>query len=434
VTTLPHYSPRQLRSILRSGVQALMQHRLRSILTTLGMVFGVSSVIAMLAIGEGANYEAQQQIQDLGSQNIILRSKKPSEDEAQTQREESTILSYGLTYDDVATIRETIPGVSIIVPDRKRRDYAYRSRHRAEVELIGTVPWYAQLRGRIVRQGRFINDRDVKRHAKTCVLEESLVRSLFPLEYPLGSTVRVGRHYFEVVGTVESKTGEPSGSQESRSDTATVPPLIFIPLTTARALLGEITVRQMGEFFEADAVELHEVTVQVDELERVESVARVITAMLERDHTKNDFDVVVPLELLRQAAHTKRIFNTVLGSIAAISLLVGGIGIMNIMLASVSERTREIGVRRALGAKRLDIIAQFLVETTLLASVGGLIGVALGLTIPAVVSALTNMMTIVTPWSPMLALTISATIGVAFGLYPAYQAAHMDVVEALRHE
>jgi putative ABC transport system permease protein len=411
-----------------------MQHRLRSILTTLGMVFGVGSVIAMLAIGEGANYEAQQQIQDLGSQNIILRSKKPSEDEAQTQREESTILDYGLTYADVAGIRDTIPGVSVIVPDRKRRDYAYRARHRAEVELVGTVPWYAQLRGRVVRVGRFINDRDVIRHTKICVLEETLVRSLFPLEHPLGGRVRVGRHYFEVVGIVESSAAKPSMSEDSAADSVAVPPLIFIPLTTAKALLGEVTVRQMGEFFEAEDVELHEVTVQVDKLERVESVARVITSMLNRDHAKNDYDVVVPLELLRQAARTKRIFNTVLGSIAAISLLVGGIGIMNIMLASVSERTREIGIRRALGAKRLDIIAQFLVETTLLASVGGLIGVALGMTIPAVVSALTDMMTIVTVWSPLLALTISATIGVAFGLYPAYQAAHMDVVEALRHE
>jgi len=398
------------------------------------MVFGVSSVIAMLAIGEGANYEAQQQIQELGSQNILLRSKKPSEDETQTQREESTILNYGLTYEDVATIRDTIPGVSIIVPDRKRRDYAYHRRQHAEVEVVGTVPWYPQLRGRVVREGRFLNDRDVNQNAKVCVLEEALVQALFPLTRPLGGSVRVGRHYFEVVGIVGSNVKGREVKASSDRETASVPPLLFIPLTTAKALLGEISVRQMGDFFEAEAVELHEVTVQVDDLDQVESAARIITAMLERDHDKNDFDVVVPLELLRQAEQTKRIFNTVLGSIAAISLLVGGIGIMNIMLASVSERTREIGIRRALGAKQLDIIAQFLVETILLSGIGGLLGVVLGLAMPAIVSSLTQMMTIVTWWSPVMALTISATTGVAFGLYPAYQAARMDVVEALRHE
>jgi len=209
---------------------------------------------------------------------------------------------------------------------------------------------------------------------------------------------------------------------------------MFVPLSTARALFGEITVRQRGDSFDAEEVELHEITVRVDDLENVESVARVISAQLARDHAKSDYEVIVPLELLRQAERTKRIFSTVLGSIAAISLLVGGIGIMNIMLASVSERTREIGIRRALGAKRFDIIAQFLVETTLLASVGGLIGVLVGVTIPAVVGMLTDMITIVTWWSPLMALTISATTGVAFGLYPAYHAAQMDPVEALRHE
>jgi putative ABC transport system permease protein len=411
-----------------------MLHRLRSVLTTLGMVFGVCSVIAMLAIGEGANFEAQQQIQELGSQNIILRSKKPSEDETRTQGQENLVLSYGLSYDDVLGIRQTVPGVSIIVPDRKRRDFAYHRRERLEVELVGTVPWYPELRNRVVQTGRFLNERDLANNSKVCVLDEGAVASLFPLTHPLGASVRLGRHYFEVVGILQDKAQPTRGPAAAASSSAAVSPQMFVPLSTARALYGEITVRQRGDSFDAEEVELHEVTVRVDDVEKVESVARVISAQLARDHAKNDYDVIVPLELLRQAERTKRIFGTVLGSIAAISLLVGGIGIMNIMLASVSERTREIGIRRALGAKRFDIIAQFLVETTLLASVGGLIGVLVGVTIPAVVGMLTDMITIVTWWSPLMALTISATTGVAFGLYPAYHAAQMDPVEALRHE
>jgi putative ABC transport system permease protein len=434
MTILPHLSSRQFRAILRSGIKSLMLHRLRSVLTTLGMVFGVCSVIAMLAIGEGANYEAQQQIQELGSQNIILRSKKPSEEETRTQGQDNQVLSYGLSYDDVQGIRKTVPGVSVIVPDRKRRDYAFHRRERLEVELVGTVPWYPELRNRVLQSGRFLSDRDLANNSKVCVLEEGVVMSLFPLSYPLGETVRVGRHYFEVVGILRDKDQPDGGPAVAGLGTAAVAPRMFVPLSTARALYGEITVRQRGNSFDAEEVELHEVTVRVDDLDQVQSVARVISAQLARDHAKKDYEVIVPLELLRQAERTKRIFSTVLGSIAAISLLVGGIGIMNIMLASVSERTREIGIRRALGAKRFDIVAQFLVETTLLASIGGLIGVLVGVSIPAVVGMLTDMITIVTWWSPMMALTISATTGVAFGLYPAYHAAQMDPVEALRHE
>ena len=185
---------------------------------------------------------------------------------------------------------------------------------------------------------------------------------------------------------------------------------------------------------EAERVELHELTVQVDKLERVTAVADAIKTLMEYSHKKKDYDIVVPLELLKRAERTKRVFNIVLGSIAAISLLVGGIGIMNIMLASVTERTREIGIRRALGARRRDIVTQFLVETVLLSGAGGVLGVLLGVVIPIIVSHTANMRTIVTLWSPMLAFSISALVGVVFGIYPAMRAAEMDPVEALRHE
>jgi len=429
---ISRYGLPQLARIVTLGIKSLMLHRLRSFLTTLGMIFGVCSVIAMLAIGEGANYEAQQQIKELGSQNIILKSIKPSEDESRVHRQGSTIVSYGLTYEDVRAIQDTVPGVSVIVPDRKRRDFVYQTRHRAEAELVGTVPWYPSLRNRTLREGRFINDKDVKQQAKICILEEELIPALFPISHVLGGTVRLGRHYFEVVGILAPRSNTDRLTTSAGGEA--VPYRLFIPLTTARALFGEISVRYLGETFQAEEVQLHEVTVQVEKLEDVEASSLVIKNLLARNHSKNDFDVIVPMELLRQAERTKRIFNTVLGSIAAISLLVGGIGIMNIMLASVSERTREIGIRRALGARRLDIISQFLVETIMLSSIGGLLGVVLGIIIPSIVGILTDMVTIVTWWSLFVAFGISSLTGVLFGIYPAYLAAQMHPVEALRHE
>jgi putative ABC transport system permease protein len=338
------------------------------------------------------------------------------------------------TYDDVKAVQDTIPGVSVIVPDRKKRDYVYQTRHRQETEIVGTVPWYPTLRNRTIKLGRFINDRDVRQQNKVCILEEELATVLFPLTHALGGTVRVGRHYFEVVGIMQSSHQASKQSLTADAEAKAVPPRLFVALTTAKALFGEISVKQSGDSFQAEEVQLHEVTIQVDRAEQVEPVSVVIRNLMSRNHAKKDFNVIVPMELLRQAERTKRIFNTVLGSIAAISLLVGGIGIMNIMLASVSERTREIGIRRALGAKKVDIISQFLVETAILASTGGLLGVLLGVIIPTIVGLLTNMVTIVTWWSPLTAFSISSLTGIAFGIYPAYQAAKMHPVEALRHE
>ena len=209
---------------------------------------------------------------------------------------------------------------------------------------------------------------------------------------------------------------------------------MFIPLDTARMRYGDVLMRRRSGSFEAERVELHELTVKVDKLERVNGVADAIKTVMERNHKKKDYEIVVPLELLKRAERTKQVFNIVLGSIAAISLLVGGIGIMNIMLASVTERTREIGIRRALGARRRDIVTQFLVETVLLSGAGGILGVLLGVIIPFIVSHAAGMKTIITFWSPLLAFSISGLVGVIFGIYPAIRAAEMDPVEALRHE
>ncbi len=435
--------------VFKLGIKSLMLHRLRSVLTTLGMVFGVSSVIAMLAIGEGANYEAQQQIKELGSQNIILRTVKPPEEADRQQRLGSYILNYGLTYEDVQTIRDTVEGISIIVEDRKERKMAYQGRQEEQVEMVGTVPWYPDLRGRTIDKGRFISKYDMDTMTKVCVIEPELVETLFPVHQVLGNSIRLGRHYFEVIGVLEENVAKdnrkkktkaqgqsqsgPGGPGSADTGEARVPPQIFIPISTARSLFGETKVQRIGRYFQAESVELHEVTLRVEELEKVEGISEVIKSQLASNHGRRDYEVIVPQLLMEQALRTKRIFNTVLGSIAAISLLVGGIGIMNIMLASVSERTREIGIRRALGAKRRDILNQFLVETTMLSCVGGILGVALGVTIPFFVGAMTDMITVVTWWSPAVAFSISGITGIVFGIYPANQAANMSPVEAVRH-
>jgi len=389
----------------------------------------------MLAIGEGASFEAQEQIKNLGSQNIILRSVKPPEEEKVSNKgNQSYVLQYGITYTDVRRIRATIPGVTVVLPARNIRDYVWNISRRVDCEVVGTVPWYPEMRNHHVAAGRFFNDADMDERTSVCVLGAEMATALFPLDSPLGKHVRVGGEYYQVIGIMEPRGKGPKTEETGDAATKTAAHRMFIPLETAKQRYGEVLMRRRTGSFEAERVQLHEVTVKVASLEDVTGVADAIKAVLERNHKKKDYDIVVPLELLKRAERTKQIFNIVLGSIAAISLLVGGIGIMNIMLASVTERTREIGIRRALGARRRDIITQFLVETVLLSGAGGILGVLLGVTIPFVVAHTAGMKTIITFWSPLLAFTISGLVGVIFGLYPAFRAAQMDPVEALRHE
>jgi putative ABC transport system permease protein len=405
------------------------------LLTVLGIVFGVCSVIAMLAIGEGASFEAQEQIKSLGSQNIILRSVKPPEEQKVSQQSsQSRMLTYGLTYADIRAIRETIPGVTVVVPGRLIRDFIWNISRRVDCEMIGTVPWYPTMRNHRVAHGRFFTEEEMEDRSSVIVLGAEAAAKLFPLDWPIGQTVRIGSAYYRVIGVMESRNSQMEDSALGAARGSTLATRVYLPLETLKSRFGEIIFRRRTGSMEFEKVVLHEITVKVADRDRVVPVSEAIETLLQRKHTKPDYQVIVPLELLKRAEQTKRIFNIVLGSIAAISLLVGGIGIMNIMLASVTERTREIGVRRALGAKRHDIVAQFLVETVLLAAAGGLIGIVLGIAIPQLVSHFAGMRTIVTFWSPLLAFSISALVGVVFGLYPALRAARMDPVEALRHE
>lgn len=426
----------QLLSTVRLGIKSLMLHKLRSILTMLGIIFGVCSVIAMLAIGEGASYEAQEAIKRLGSDNIILRSIKPADDAKQSVMGggRGVALDYGLTYEDGARVQATIPGVKRVLPIRIIRENVRFAQNSISCQVIGTLPFYTTIVGLDTIRGRFLTETDELHTDNVCVLTTGLAQRLFPYQDPLEQSVRIDAFYYRVVGLVREKNLVEQRTQSGRMEGEPLDNNVYIPLSTARSRFGEVLIRRATGSTEMEKVELHQITVQMRDTAMVESADPQIKTLLNRFHSKNDYEIIVPLQLLRQAEQTKRIFNIVLGSIAAISLLVGGIGIMNIMLATVTERTREIGVRRALGAKRKDITLQFLVETVVLAIGGGLIGVAVGVLTPLIVSHLTTMKTIVTLWSVLLAFGISGAVGVVFGLYPAKAAAQLDPIEALRHE
>ena len=427
-----HFAMQRLKRSMRLAIKTLWLHRLRSLLTVLGIVFGVCSVIAMLAIGEGASSEAQEAIKTLGSQNIIIRSVKPPDDQKGSNARQNFVLDYGLDHLDLSRIESTIPGVNVVVPARIIRDYVWNTTKRVDCEIFGTTTFYPVLRNQHISVGRFFNQTELDAGINVCVIGSEMADILFPIESAIGKDLRIGADYYRVIGVMESLV-KPGKSDE---DISTAIPVhrMFIPIETAKNHFGEVLLKRRSGSFEAERVALHEITAKVGNPADVLKVSLGIKSMLEKFHAKKDYEIVVPLELLRRAERTKQIFNIVLGSIAAISLLVGGIGIMNIMLANVTERTREIGIRRALGARRRDIITQFLVEAVILSGTGGILGVLLGILVPFIVTYLADMKTIITIWSPLIAFTISAAVGVIFGMYPARRAAEMDPVDALRHD
>ena len=414
---------------VRLGLKTLLLHKLRSFLTMLGVVFGVASVVAMLAVGEGASREALDQIRRLGSTNIIITSMKPIEEESRGSVSPFSMSIYGLLYEDQRRAAEALSTIRRTVPVKLVRKEGRLRERKLDMRIVGTTPDWFDLVRRDVIAGRTISPRDAQRHAGVVVLTEFGARRLLATEAALGEMLRIGGDYYEVVGIVRSESGQGGALQTPDQDIDA-----YIPIEVARERYGDITMLMTSGSILRELVELHQVIVEIDAVEHVEAAAAGLERMLRQFHPKTDFRISVPLALLRQAEATKRTFNIVLGSIAGISLLVGGIGIMNIMLASVTERTREIGVRRAIGAKRAQIISQFLIETTVLSTMGGVIGLAIGLTIPWLITRIAGMPTVVTAYSLILAVGISVTVGVVFGLYPAGHAANLDPIEALRHE
>ena len=411
------------------GLKDLVHHKGRSILTSLGVVFGVGSVIAMLSVGEGASEQAMSQIRKLGSKNILISSIEPVESEDSGISEKAGSMNiYGLLYDDELRISTSLPHVKSTAPARCVRKQARLGDKRMELRIVGTTEEWFNLVRRPLLAGRSFNAQDCEKHASVCVLTEHGARKLLANESVIGQGVVLGGDYFRVVGIISGdEATEGIQTPDLKTDA-------YIPMTTYTGTFGESSsIRRSGTEIR-ERVELHNIIVEVDLMENVQKTATAIQAMLKRFHEKEDYEMSVPLALLRQAEASKKTFNIVLGSIAGISLLVGGIGIMNIMLASVTERTREIGTRRAIGAQRSQIIMQFLIEAVVLSGLGGIIGMLVGILIPWAITELTGMPTVVPLYSIVLSLGISMATGIAFGIYPAMRAANLDPIEALRHE
>jgi putative ABC transport system permease protein len=410
------------------GLENLLLHKLRSFLTMLGVVFGVGSVVAMLSVGEGASKEALSQIRKLGSNNIIITAVKPVEEE-QAGRQRSQMSIYGLTYEDYRRLASSFADIRQVAPAKlMRKDSRLRERT-MELRVVGATPEWFDLVPRELVAGRVILPTDQENRAPVAVLTEFGARKLLATENTIGQTLRIGGNQFEVIGIIQSESGQAGNIQIPDQDID-----VYIPLDVAQRYFGDIATKRTAGSYEREKVELHQIIVQVHDPKHAETVGAGIETMLKRFHTKKDYVVSVPLALLKQAEATKRTFNIVLGSIAGISLLVGGIGIMNIMLASVTERTREIGIRRAIGAKRKQIISQFLIETVVLSTTGGLIGLGIGILIPSLIRYFSGMPTVMTTNGVLLPLFVSMAIGIIFGIYPAINAAKVDPIIALRHE
>lgn len=408
------------RESISIGVEGLHNHLLRSILSMLGIIFGVGAVIAMLSIGEGAKQEALEQIQLMGMNNIIVMDIPREKTERQT---DEPMKSIGLTRLDAFAVQELNPLVQATVPIReKKMDIRYGS-ELMNVPVIGTMPEYIQVMNYKPSDGTFFSYQDVEQVRRVCVLGNTIKRTLFLYYDPLGKKLKIGDQWFTIIGVMEDKMSMSSGKtdlpiQDMNQD-------VYIPLSTAFRRFPRLS----------NESEINRFVARIDDVTRIQEAANIIKSTMERRHSRvENFSITVPEALLRQSQKTQRIFNIVMGAIAGISLLVGGIGIMNIMLATVLERTREIGIRRAIGATRIDILGQFLLEAVMLSFTGGMIGIILGFTLTRVIAAYADWQTIVSWQAIFLAFWVSVAVGIIFGVYPARRAARMNPIEALRYE
>ncbi|MCU0451433.1 MAG: ABC transporter permease [Bernardetiaceae bacterium] len=439
---------------LRVALQGIMANKIRAGLTALGIIFGVAAVIAMLAVGNGAQQEILEQIRLVGVNNIVVapvvgQEEKKVEKGGPAGQEDKKKFSPGLTLLDVASIRQMVPGVKQVSPEILIETTVVQNGLQRTAKVVGVEPAYFAIQNFELQAGKMFNAQHLRQGEAVCLIGQGIQAKFFPKTDPLGKLLKCGPHWLKVVGVlaerpVSSKSLAQLGIRDYNLD-------VYVPLQTAlirytnRALVTARSIQQANALWSDDEEgkkkpnpnyhQVDRVVVQVHEPAQLAAVADVVSRMLKRRHYDLvDYEITIPELLLKQQQRTKDIFNIVLGAIAGISLLVGGIGIMNIMLASVLERIKEIGLRIALGAKRRDIVSQFLFESALISLAGGLVGVGLGVALATLVSGIADIPTIVSPGSVVLSFGVALAVGLVFGIAPARRAAQQDPIASLRYE
>ena len=431
------------------SLEAVLANKLRSFLTALGIIFGVSAVIAMVAIGSGAQQEIMDQIKLVGVNNIVIKPVIEQEEEKldETVSTESgkKNLSTGLTIYDANSIENIIPGIDRISPEIIIDTYVTRKAFRRSAKLVGVENTYFEVSGFDLQEGKFFNQDHLDYGRAVCVIGNSIKARFFSEEDPIGKQVKVGDHWLKVIGVlseryISKKFISNLGIRDYNMD-------VYAPINTVltryenRNLITDAKIKMFNRTSPDEREEfpnyhqLDQLTIQVNETGKLNGIAQVLSKMLKRKHNGIvDYEISIPEMLLKQQQRTKSVFNFVLGAIAAISLLVGGIGIMNIMLASVLERIKEIGIRKAVGAKKVDIAFQFIMEAILISFSGGIVGIILGILIAYVISNLADIPTIISAFSIVLSFGVAVSIGIIFGYTPARKAAAQDPIMSLRYE
>lgn len=402
---------------IRIGLDALLAQKTRSLLTMLGIIFGVAAVVAMQSIGAGARQEVMEAIRVLGVNNIIIKSLELEDKELEKAVETNP---KRLHPKDAQALRKILPNVRYVVPV-KRLDATIRVPQEVKISVVGTSPQYQEMLTLPISEGRFLTASDENGKMPVAVISQPLKRRLFPIERASGKKIKVGKTWFTIVGVVDPPGAAGVRGVEVRDMSLD----LYCPLSTLKNKFG----------IDRSTSPLDEIKLQVTDESYVPTTSIAAERIMKRRHRDaGDYEIVVPVELLKQSQQTQRIFNIVMGAIASISLLVGGIGIMNIMLSNVLERTREIGVRRAVGAKQSDVVSQFLIEAVLLSVVGGLIGILIGILMAWSITVYAGWATEVGILAVIVAFGVSAGVGVLFGWWPAKKAAEMNVINALRYE
>lgn len=411
------------RELVQNGLRSLLRHKLRSFLTLLGVFFGVAAVITMQGIGEGAQRTVLRDIAGLGLRNIIIDSTQPqyspNDQRAERKRKGIVQLQYGLLDRDIAQIRAAIPDVKLTLAQLVKYD-VYQLSRRLDARTIGVAPDYFDFFDVTLLDGRLLSHLDNQEMRHVCVVTAPLAAYAQNSVRDSRPRLKIGKHYFDIVGVIQIASHQTQ-------------PIVFIPFATARGLYGLNTLKHEAGSVEFTRQEVGQIVLSADAEEKIPAVAAAIQRTLDANHPQGDFKVTVPLEILQARQRTQRILNLVLIAIAAISLIVGGIGIMNIMLAVVTERIPEIGVRRALGATQRDILLQFLAETVTLSSLGGILGCAAGIATVPIASKFIGWEGVITPSAVIVSVLVSWTVGLIFGIAPAMRASRLDPVTALRY-